>query len=753
MIADIMDTKRTFKLLFLLTLVGLCISSCTRKEVRRVLVVHSYEENYVGYPQFNQIILDEFNKQGIQADLRFIYLDCESYNEKGELEQMNILLDSIAYWKPEIILVNEDQATYSLLKCGNPIVKQLPIVFGGVNYPNWNLIKQYPNVTGFHDKIDFKANIEMGVKLFGKEFNYFSLLDSTFIDKKIRADAQKQLREGDIYWMEDPYYVEHKNKIYEKHINYSAIPVRNTSQDGSASLMWSISKYVKNRCYIQIKRDFTTVNIGNICSGPSLTAINEAFGCGEKLLGGYFTPLTIQVKEEVGAATEILHGRAPSDIAIKESKKEYLIDWKVMEQLDIPLDTIPSEYTILNIPFRIKYYSTWLTILFISSLLLLSLIIRLIYLYKREQARKKKALCALADEKETLALAIEGSNTFAWKLEEDSFIFEKAFWQSLGLPPGKLTIEEVIEILHPDYKDLFIRYWKKFSEAQKEIVQVQCDFNHKGYQWWEFRYTTTYLSDGQCRTAGLLINIQAFKEREKELEEARHLAEKAELKESFLANMSHEIRTPLNAIVGFSTILAADEEIDKSEKNEYIEAINHNNELLLKLISDILELSRLKSGNMSFKLEKCRVDELINSIYITHQMLIPKHLKFSKENEPNVVLQVDVDKTRIIQVITNLLNNACKFTEEGSIKLGYQHFPANNEVGIFVEDTGKGIHPEEQKIIFNRFYKQDEFSQGVGLGLSICQNIVEKLNGRIELRSEYGKGSRFTIILPCKVIF
>ncbi len=743
-----MNRISTIKLLFILVLLSISISSCTKKEVRRVLIVHSYEDSYVGYPQFNHLLAEEFKKQGIQADLRFAYLDCESYQEKLELEHMNNLLDSFKVWNPEIIIVNEDQATYSLLKCNHPMVKRLPIVFGGVNYPNWSLIKQFANVTGFHDKIDFVANIEMGKKIFGKKTNFFSILDSTFLDKKIRSDIEEQVKGKDINFLGAQF--EYVNVNYNS-TTYTTIPVRYNRGDGP--IMWSLSKYTKNRCYLQIKRDFTTVNIGNLCSSPSLTAINKAFQGGEKLLGGYFTPLPIQVKEEVGAAIQILHGKQPSDIPIQESAKQHMIDWKVMEQLEIPISNIPANYTIPNIPFRIKYHTQWLIIIIVSSLLLLSLIIWLTYLYKRERKRKKKALFALADEKETLALAIEGSNTFAWKLEGDAIAFEKAFWQSLDLTPKRLTIDNLIKLIHPDYREIFIENWKRLDTAQKEIIQVQCDFDNKGYQWWEFRYTTSPAANRQCRTAGLLLNIQGFKEREKELEEAKQLAEKAELKESFLANMSHEIRTPLNAIVGFSTILAADEELDKEEKEDYIQAINHNNELLLKLINDILELSRLKSGNMIFKYEDCFVNELINNVYITHQMLIPEHLQFLIEEENNVRLQITTDKIRITQVITNLLNNACKFTKEGRITLGYRYVPARGVVEIFVEDTGKGINPEEQKMIFNRFYKQDEFAQGVGLGLSICQSIVDRLNGCIELWSEPGKGSRFTIILPCKVIF
>ncbi len=288
---------------------------------------------------------------------------------------------------------------------------------------------------------------------------------------------------------------------------------------------------------------------------------------------------------------------------------------------------------------------------------------------------------------------------------------------------------------------------KNISKAGKVVSQVRCDFNEKGYQWWEFRYKTILLPGGGYKAAGLLLNIQAIKDREQELEEARLLAEKAELKQSFLANMSHEIRTPLNAIVGFSNILALDDGVSPEERLEYIGSINKNSDLLLKLINDILELSRIESGYMSFEYEKCFVSELVDSIYMTHQMLISEQLEFIKELDA-VQVEVMVDKGRLTQVITNFLNNASKFTKTGYIKLGYRYLSESDRVAIYVEDTGRGIELSEQKMIFSRFYKQDEFSQGAGLGLSICQVIVEKLRGKIELWSEPGKGSRFTVVLP-----
>lgn len=728
------------------------LNSCSDREERRILIVHSYEESYVGYPDFNRLIDKEFRRNGVNADIRIVYLDCEAFQEEPELKYMYHLLDSVSDgWEPEIILVNDDQAAYLLFKCCHPLAKEIPVVFGGVNYPNWELLKEYPNVTGFHDRMDLMKNIRLGAKLFGEDVELFTVLDSTYIDRQIRADIENQLKDEKVTCMVGYSGTPREKRLYYPHkegyARFSSLSVRIGKKQETANFIWTLSKYSIGMCYLQMKRDYTSVNIGNICASPSLTAINEAFGYNEKLLGGYITTFPILAEEEVSAAIRILHGEKPSGIPVRESRKKYVVDWNVMQQRGISKESIPAECTIINIPFREEYPVAWGTGVVLIIILLSTLFVWLFFLYRREQGRKRRALYELESEKETLALAIEGSDTFAWKLENDHFVFEKEFWISQKMSAKSLGFEELLSFMHPDHWDEVRGYWKNISKAGKVVSQVRCDFNEKGYQWWEFRYKTILLPGGGYKAAGLLLNIQAIKDREQELEEARLLAEKAELKQSFLANMSHEIRTPLNAIVGFSNILALDDGVSPEERLEYIGSINKNSDLLLKLINDILELSRIESGYMSFEYEKCFVSELVDSIYMTHQMLISEQLEFIKELDA-VQVEVMVDKGRLTQVITNFLNNASKFTKTGYIKLGYRYLSESDRVAIYVEDTGRGIELSEQKMIFSRFYKQDEFSQGAGLGLSICQVIVEKLRGKIELWSEPGKGSRFTVVLP-----
>lgn len=719
------------------------LNSCSDREERRILIVHSYEESYVGYPDFNRLIDKEFRRNGVNADIRIVYLDCEAFQEEPELKYMYHLLDSVSDgWEPEIILVNDDQAAYSLFKCCHPLAKEIPVVFGGVNYPNWELLKEYPNVTGFHDRMDLMKNIRLGAKLFGEDVELFTVLDSTYIDRQIRADIENQLKDEKVTCMVGYSGTPREKRLHYPHkegyTRFSSLSVRIGQKQETANFIWTLSKYSTGMCYLQMKRDYTSVNIGNICASPSLTAINEAFGYNEKLLGGYITTSLILAEEEVSAAIRILHGEKPSDIPVRESRKKYVVDWNVMQQRGISKESIPAECTIINIPFREEYPVAWGTGVVLIIILLSTLFVWLFFLYRREQGRKRRALYELESEKETLALAIEGSDTFAWKLENDHFVFEKEFWISQKMSAKSLGFEELLSFMHPDHWDEVRGYWKNISKAGKVVSQVRCDFNEKGYQWWEFRYKTILLPGGGYKAAGLLLNIQAIKDREQELEEARLLAEKAELKQSFLANMSHEIRTPLNAIVGFSNILALDDGVSPEERLEYIGSINKNSDLLLKLINDILELSRIESGYMSFEYEKCFVSELVDSIYMTHQMLISEQLEFIKELDA-VQVEVMVDKGRLTQVITNFLNNASKFTKTGYIKLGYRYLSESDRVAIYVEDTGRGIELSEQKMIFSRFYKQDEFSQGAGLGLSICQVIVENCGAKSNCGRNRGK--------------
>lgn len=227
--------------------------------------------------------------------------------------------------------------------------------------------------------------------------------------------------------------------------------------------------------------------------------------------------------------------------------------------------------------------------------------------------------------------------------------------------------------------------------------------------------------------------------------EVQKIKEADRLKSAFLANMSHEIRTPLNAIIGFSNILV--ETDDKEERKEFINIINKNNDLLLRLITDILDFSKIESGIQDYSVASANLKELCIGQCKMQALKMPEGVKLVCDFDalPDITLQTD--SKRIMQVISNLLSNAAKFTEKGSVTLSVRL--AGKSVRVEVADTGIGIPYEEQEKIFDRFVKLDSFSQGTGLGLPICKTIIEDLNGNIGVESQPGKGSCFWFTLPC----
>ena len=237
---------------------------------------------------------------------------------------------------------------------------------------------------------------------------------------------------------------------------------------------------------------------------------------------------------------------------------------------------------------------------------------------------------------------------------------------------------------------------------------------------------------------------QTNKKQQKELEAARIKAEESDrLKSAFLANMSHEIRTPLNAIVGFSK-LVIDAECT-NEKEQYAEIIERNSEILLNLFNDILDLSSLEADSLSFNIRPIKLIDICLQLEQQFCYKVKNGTKLILD-DVDTELYVSGDWNRIIQIISNLLSNAAKFTPKGEIHFGYRE--KEDFVEFYVKDSGIGIPAARIATIFRRFGKVDDFVQGTGLGLTLCRMLVEKMGGRIWLRSQEGQGSRFYFTLP-----
>ena len=253
-------------------------------------------------------------------------------------------------------------------------------------------------------------------------------------------------------------------------------------------------------------------------------------------------------------------------------------------------------------------------------------------------------------------------------------------------------------------------------------------------------------SDGRKWILYTAWDITDQKILERKLRLAKEEAEESNrIKSAFLANMSHEIRTPLNAIVGFSSILA--EDVSEEERIEYLSIISKNNDILLQLINDILDLSKIEVGTLEYVYANIDVNKMLSEIEQAARMRQPNANVAICAVMPMPDLLLYTDQRRITQVLNNFISNAMKFTNAGSITFGYEE-PKDGYIRFFVTDTGTGIPPEKVADIFNRFVKLDSFKQGTGLGLAISQNIVKELKGEIGVLSELGKGSTFWFTLP-----
>jgi len=303
---------------------------------------------------------------------------------------------------------------------------------------------------------------------------------------------------------------------------------------------------------------------------------------------------------------------------------------------------------------------------------------------------------------------------------------------------------------HPDDRALLIRF---LDDARKELTtqlskEMRVLREDGTYTWTHVNLLVKKYApqDRIIEIISINYDITELKRTEEMLVKARDKAEASDrLKSAFLANMSHEIRTPLNAIVGFSSLLTSTE--NAAEKELYNSLIGHNNKLLLNLINDVIDLSKIESGYLELRPDWVNLTELLDESVAEYVHQVPSGVELLT-NYPAHDSLVELDKLRIKQILSNFLSNALKNTTTGHVEVFYE--VDHQSVRIGVKDTGRGIPQNMLEKIFERFEKLDSFAQGAGLGLPICKLIVEKMNGRILVDSQLGIGTTFIIELPCR---
>lgn len=331
---------------------------------------------------------------------------------------------------------------------------------------------------------------------------------------------------------------------------------------------------------------------------------------------------------------------------------------------------------------------------------------------------------------------------------------QKSWYKNIGEESGT-PLSEIIgtyKSFHPDDRDLILQFFEEVQKGNADKLSHKIRvFRENGECTWTHvnLFVRKYApQDKVIELISINYDITDLKQIGEMLVNERDRAEASDrLKSAFLANMSHEIRTPLNAIVGFSSLLASAENV--VEKELYNSLISHNNELLLNLINDIIDLSKIEAGYLELHQNWFNLTELLDECVAEYARLLPSGVELLTSYPEHDAL-VELDKLRIKQILNNFLSNALKNTIRGYVEVFYEI--DKHCVRIGVKDTGRGIPQNMLEKIFERFEKVDSFAQGVGLGLSICKSIVDKMNGRIQVYSQLGLGTTFIAELPCHSI-
>ncbi|MDR0895891.1 MAG: PAS domain-containing protein [Prevotellaceae bacterium] len=377
--------------------------------------------------------------------------------------------------------------------------------------------------------------------------------------------------------------------------------------------------------------------------------------------------------------------------------------------------------------------------------LLTALIMSRIHVSRLRRESRKSNVLLLENILDNLPIAAkvkDVSNDFRYIFwnKESEIIFECTANEAIGktdfdvLPEAAEAIREEDERLVENGEPQWgiRRFYNKSNEERFTFQNNNC----------------VTLPDGRKWIVFTAWDVTETKQLERSLKQTKEAAEESNrIKSAFLANMSHEIRTPLNAIVGFSGIMAGTEELTAEERREYSSIIELNNTLLLQLINDMLDLAKIEAGTLEFTYSSVDINKMITettqaAIRNNHNPAVEIHME-----APLPKLLIYTDQRRLLQVLNNFINNAMKFTNEGSITIGY-NLPEGGHIRFFVTDTGIGIPEGKTEEVFNRFVKLNSFKQGTGLGLAISQNIIKDLQGKIGVDSVYGKGSTFWCTLP-----
>jgi signal transduction histidine kinase len=405
-----------------------------------------------------------------------------------------------------------------------------------------------------------------------------------------------------------------------------------------------------------------------------------------------------------------------------------------------------------------NYFSNEMLVWAVGILLLLGAVA--LYFYQRKEGKKLtqelSQLAKIQKHNIEFEFVLKAMKLCTWHIDvqKQIIIYDNDYRERSDcfVPTEGTTLEDLVNVMADSDQARIRKSLEDICAGRKEeyheISQVK--IAHTDDYYWTEAYATVAArnDDGLPKyIVGTSMRIDERKAMESALMEARNKAEESDrLKSAFIANMSHEIRTPLNAIIGFTSVLPDVEGAE--ERNELINLIQENNQKLLRIVDDVMNISKIESGKEKLVMTTFDLNDILNAIVTEYASKAQDGVKVSTLFAAGSQ-QITTDMSRLTEVINHLMSNALKFTSQGSVILGYDP-TTGKRIRIWVQDTGKGIAPEHLERVFERFFKVDEFIPGAGLGLSICRTMAYSMGGDVGVESKLGEGSKFWFEIPIR---
>lgn len=745
-----MSQKRGHKqILYSILLWFITISSLVAQEdFKDIVLLNSYHPTFKWTADITKGVLDEFS--GDKNYRVFVeYMDSKRFQSKDYLQSMNLLYSrKYASINIDGVIISDNNAFDFFLQYGDEIWGDVPVSFCGNNN-----IKGYDLDTlrfkGVEEQIDIDSTIK-AIKILQPDLEELIVISDSTISGRIFSDQ--------FIMVADNHHPELKYRLlYAENPEQLSAELQAICPGQKA--IYLLSLYINRNGFPREMLQEAPLLIDN-CKVPVYS--NWDFLFGDFIVGGVVIRGEDQGREAAKIMKEILEGTSTRSW-LTPTREILALDYRQANRNALNFSRLVPPGILLNKPenpFE-RFKQEIIIIVSILSFLLIVIIVLLRVINQRKKAEKQ-----LTHSESRLEMALEGANEGLWDIDfinREVFLSQRFARLLKYNNPNEINLKTTnfTDLFHPDDHQQVSEAFQMHKAGKTSLFRCEArllDKNHH-YIWFSVhgKIIEKDMEHQPRRMVGTITEIQSQKEFEDQLKEAKEKAEESDrLKSAFLANMSHEIRTPMNAILGFTDLILNDL-INTEERYRYLRVIKNSGENLLNIINDIIDISKIESGQLKIKEEKFDLHALLDNIRNISQNLIAqegKSIRFlvthgAKEKH----LPIMADPFRLHQVLLNLLTNAIKFTQEGTIEVGYS-IRDKNTLLFFVKDTGQGIAPKFKNIIFERFRQIDETPirkfGGTGLGLAITKSLIIMMKGKIWFESEPGKGTQFYVSLPCE---